>query len=305
MLKSPMFFCNKSYSLEADVNYPTFVSPKLDGVRGVLAKDSEGILRLYARSMKLIPNPYIRKLLEQEGCHGLDGEIVVGKPNLSTTFNTTTSFVRREKDDSLTHLVTYYVFDAWHLQGNFSERYSWLRKYTSNCSDRIKIIPHQKVYNADEVLEKHSHFLSLGFEGTVIRDPHAFYKQGRTTVRERSVYRVKEWSDSEAEIIDVFEAQENTNKAFKNELGLQARSSAKEGLVGKSLLGGFVVRDLKTGIEFSIGSFEGLTSEDRSLVWAEKDTYFGQIVKYKYFDHGNKEKPRQPIGIGFRMVEDL
>jgi DNA ligase-1 len=53
------------------------------------------------------------------------------------------------------------------------------------------------------------------------------------------------------------------------------------------------------GVEFKIGS--GFTDAHRILLWNQpKIAMIGSIVKYKYFKVGCKDKPRQPIYLGFR-----
>ena len=93
----------------------------------------------------------------------------------------------------------------------------------------------------------------------------------------------------------------NANEAFGNELGRTARSSAKAGLVPKGTLGGFEVRDLKTGVNFSIGA--GFTAAERKQFW--DNAPIGQTVKYKYFPSGSKDKPRHPIYLGMRDRRDV
>ena len=66
-------------------------------------------------------------------------------------------------------------------------------------------------------------------------------------------------------------------------------------------MGAITVRDLKTGVEFEIGS--GFTAEQRLDFWANK--YIGEIVKYSYFEVGAKDKPRFPTYLGFRSKDDM
>src|SRR3990167_8829694 len=71
---------------------PLIATPKLDGIR-CLIKDG----RLYSRSLKPIPNQFIRATLEDRPeLNGLDGELMIGAPGDPAQFQLTTSasFVR-------------------------------------------------------------------------------------------------------------------------------------------------------------------------------------------------------------------
>ena len=95
----------------------------------------------------------------------------------------------------------------------------------------------------------------------------------------------------------------NGNEAQTNELGRTKRSTAAAGLSGKGTLGAFLVRDLVTGVDFSIGT--GLTAADRQCFWDKRFDLHGSLVKYKYFPVGVKVAPRHPVFLGFRDARDL
>ena len=109
--------------------------------------------------------------------------------------------------------------------------------------------------------------LSKGAEGVMVRTPDGPYKEGRATERSGWLVKVKRFVDSEAEVLGSFEEMHNENEKEENELGRSKRSSKAEGLVPSGRLGGFDVRDLKTGVEFSVGS--GFTAEMKEEYWAD------------------------------------
>jgi len=135
----------------------------------------------------------------------------------------------------------------------------------------------------------------------MLRDPEALYKMGRATVTGGQLFKLKTFVDAEAEIIGYEEEMRNDNVAKKNEVGATKRSSHKENMVGKDRLGALVVR--MGEIEFSIGS--GFNASQRESMWAEKEELIGQLVKFKYFPTGSKDKPRFPVFLGIRHPEDL
>ena len=105
------------------------------------------------------------------------------------------------------------------------------------------------------------------------------------------------------EIIGFEELMHNANVAEVDERGYTKRSTAKDNLEGTNTLGSFLVRDIHTGVAFSIGT--GFTQEQRSDFWKYKQHYLGCFVKYKFFPGGMKDKPRFPVFLGFRDQEDM
>jgi DNA ligase-1 len=115
--------------------------------------------------------------------------------------------------------------------------------------------------------------------------------------------KLKRFSDSEAIITGVFELEHNDNEATYDERGFTKRSSAQEGKVGADTLGGFLVTDVSSGVNFSIGS--GFTMAQRESYWKDAEALIGKIIKYKYFSIGVLDKPRHPIFLGFRDPIDM
>src|SRR6187549_2369059 len=87
------------------VRYPVMVSAKLDGIR-CLGTDNGPV----SRTLKNIPNKYVRRMLSQALYSGLDGELIVGSPTAEDVFQQTTSgimSVQGEPD------FKWLVFDIW------------------------------------------------------------------------------------------------------------------------------------------------------------------------------------------------
>ena len=122
-------------------------------------------------------------------------------------------------------------------------------------------------------------------------------------MREAALLKLKRFVDSEARILGIYEQMHNTNVATRNKAGKIERSSARSGKVGKGVAGGVHVVDLKSGVEFDIGT--GFTDAQRADIYASPERYIGQIVKYKYLNIGVKEKPRHPTFLGFRHINDI
>ncbi|WVW37720.1 ATP-dependent DNA ligase [Aeromonas phage Gekk3-15] len=98
----------------------------------------------------------------------------------------------------------------------------------------------------------------------------------------------------------------NENETYINETGNTKRSTNAENLIPAGTLGGFLCREVGTGVEFSLGA--GGSHEERQKLWAERaehDDYKGDFVRFKHMPYGRDVKPRQPIFDAFRLKEDV
>ena len=274
--------------------FPIYASPKLDGIR-VIIKDNQ----VLSRNGKLIPNVFIQSLLKSY--HGLDGELIVGHPTHPNVFQLTTSGVMSIEG---TPNVCLYVFDCWYAEGGIDTRYNEVLKITRNSSKAdIEVVPQIIINSLEELYKFEEDCLAKGYEGVMLRYPNAPYKNGRSTVKEGALLKLKRFSDSEAYILGMEPLLRNHNEPTKNALGHTERSSHIYNKVADDLLGALNVKDIHTGIEFSIGS--GFTEEQRREIWNKQVELIGSIVKYKYFEVGVKDKPRFPIFLGFRDKRDI
>jgi DNA ligase-1 len=100
---------------------------------------------------------------------------------------------------------------------------------------------------------------------------------------------------------------ENQNEEFTNELGRTARSSAKDGKVGKNQLGGFNVIGVNgqyKDVEFRVSS-SSIGHDERKCIWTARHDYEGKLLTYKFFPIGSDERPRAPVFKSFRSPDDL
>lgn len=276
------------------INYPVYCSPKLDGVRAIV---HGGIV--YSRSLKPIPNEHVQSLFGTGSLEGYDGELIVGSPTDPHCFSNTTSGVMSKEGKPN---VTFYIFDRL---PNYPED-DWLIRFLIGFKTPIKNVeftPQVFINNESSLLSLEQEYLSQGYEGLMIRDPHGLYKFGRSTVKEGYLLKLKRYKDSEAEVLDYSPLYSNTNEAKRNELGKLERSNLKEGMVEQPLLGTIKVKDLKTGVIFHIGS--GFSEEQRRTFYNQPDLIIGKIIKYKYFSVGIKDLPRHPVFIGIRDEKDI
>lgn len=275
----------------SNLRYPMLASPKLDGIRAIVMRGA-----VLSRSMKLIPNRHVQAMFGRPQYEGYDGELILGDPCDPAAFRHTTSAVMSQDGDPE---VQFHVFDC-------------ITRPDLPFVDRLKLVmpdrnvrgvPHQHVLNEAELLRTQDTFLRQGFEGTMLRAPHGLYKQGRSTFNEGWLLKFKQFADSEAVIIGVVEQMHNANEATVDERGYTKRSSHQENKVPTGKLGALSVRDVKSGVEFEIGT--GFNDTDRVMLWAQRAALPGKFVRYTYFPTGSKDKPRFPVFQGFRAVEDM
>jgi len=274
--------------------FPVLASAKLDGVRCIVI---DGVAM--SRSLKPIPNEFVQKMIGKAKYNGLDGELMVGFVGGKDVYRNTVSAVMREDG---TPAFAFWVFDtcefdtwAYHL------RLKKIQKFDGDGA--IKVLPHYSMKDMDALDKFEAKQLERGLEGVILRSPDGYYKYGRSSTNEGILLKLKRFEDSEAEIIGVEELLKNDNDATTNALGHTERSSHKANMTPKGTMGALNVRDLKTKVEFSIGT--GFDAETRFQFWTGRKCVIGKIVKYKYFASGSKDKPRFPVFLGFRDKRDM
>lgn len=292
---------------DADIDkmkFPCWGMPKLDGVR-MLNINSNALARsLKPHECKFITDKYSNDLFA-----GFDGELTVGDITAEDVLNKTSSATRTIGWQGK---ITWNLFDWIPTPefGNYSyeERYNYLVKYVSNLpeavSHDIKVIPYTVINTKEEAIEFYEKCLDEGYEGAIFRNPIAKHKDGRCTIKEGAYLRMKPQSDKEAIVLSIYEAMENQNEAKVNELGRTERSSHKENLVPKGMLGGMIGKCLVTGLEINIGPGK-MTHDQRKYYWLHQDEIIGKIIKYKSMDKGVKDLPRFPRFIDFRSERDM
>jgi len=270
--------------------FPLLGSPKLDGIRMIVTPDR----RCVSRKLLDIPNPRVFALFA--GLPFYDGELIVGDPTSKTVYNDTYSGVMSR--DGVPD-VWFYVFDhvAEPLIG-----YE-LRRQSLKCDAGSKtvMVPQTLLRNAAEFAAFEEATLDAGYEGVMLRRPDGKYKYGRSTTTQALLLKVKRFEDSEALVIGFVEEMHNANEATRDNLGRTKRSSAKSGKVGKGTLGALLVEWRET--TFEIGT--GFTAADRLKIWQNRDRFLGELVKFKYFPIGMKDRPRHPVFLGWRSKIDM
>lgn len=290
----------------ADVKFPMAASPKLDGIRGLILNGGAA-----SRSLKSFPNVHAQKMFSNPILDGLDGEFILGSPVAPDSYRVTNSALMTIEG---TPDVKLWVFDdISNPTRKFIDRLKSAEEKVEralNAGFNIEMLDQVLIETPDELLEWEEHYLTLGFEGLILRDLNRPYKYGRSTLNERGMLKLKRMEDSEAVIVGVYERMHNGNEAKINELGYTERSSHKENMIPAGDMGYITVQDINKnsmfyGVEFNIGT--GFTAADRAWFWENRKDLIGSgtIVKYAFFPIGVKDKPRHPSYKGFRNQIDM
>ena len=274
------------------LQFPIYASTKLDGVRAIV---DNGVV--YSRTGKPIPNKEVQKRFCNY--HGLDGELIVGNSTDKNVYKNTVSGVMTKED---TPNVIFNIFDIWDSKKNYYSRNKELFKY--NSIPYINIVNQHLITNMKELEEYEVKVLNLGYEGVMIRKPDTLYKNGRSTVKSGELLKLKRFSDSEGIIKCCLPLMHNNNEAVTDELGYTSRSTCKNNMVVKEMLGSFIIEDLNnSNVIFNVGS--GFTKKERIDYWNNRDNLIGKIIVYKYFTIVMQNLPRFPIFKGFRDRMDI
>lgn len=274
--------------------FPAFVSPKLDGIRGCVHQG-----QALTRSLKKIPNKYIFQALSVVHLEGLDGELIVGEPWATDVYRVTDSAVMSHEG---TPNFKFYVFDNFNSTGPFRVRNNIAKLMADVLPCTIEWLEQHEVNSLEEVYVLESLFLSVGYEGIIIRAAEGPYKYGRSTTNEGWLIKKKNFEDDEALVVGFEEMMHNDNEAGTNELGRTFRSKAADGMRASGVMGA-VICQWSDGDTFKVGS--GWTMAEREEIWANQEKYRGLFLRFKSFKIGVKDAPRHAVRIGFRNPRDM
>lgn len=277
------------------LRWPMLLSPKIDGIRATVVNG-----QLVSRTLKPIRNKHTQALFGRPEYEGFDGELVVGNPWDKNLMQQTSSGVNSYEGRPD---VTFHIFDTWNEALPYHARYSNLGLRLLENNFRVQYLKHEYILGYDDMLAREAYYLSLGYEGVMLRSPHGTYKQNRSTVREAILLKVKRFHDAEAIITGFKPLYRNLNEAKEDERGYTKRSTHAAGKIADELLGSFNVRCIETGQDFDVGA--GFTENQRRDFWIRREALIGKIITYKHFPTGVKEKPRWPIFKGFRERSDM
>lgn len=273
----------------------------MDGIRSIVLNSGPA-----TRTLKPIPNKYVRAMLNDIRLLDMDGELMGSQITGKEAFSKAgTAIMTHEGNPDF----SFHVFDVV----TFDDKIPWLERYSAlgEKYERLKsempflhLVPHFICNNEEELDAGYDKFLDMGYEGLMWRKVDGPYKMGRSTTNEGILLKYKPYEDSEAEIMGFEEMMHNANPAVRNLLGRTERSSLRENLVGLGTLGTLICRDLVSEEVIRIGTGVGLTRELRQHIWNNKRRFLSKIIRYS-FSPSTKDLPRQAVMQGFRHEDDI
>lgn len=276
------------------VRYPVLVSPKLDGIRCVGTDEGPR-----SRTLKPIPNRFVRHMLSQKLYTGLDGELIVGPWTANDAMQKTTSGVMSVEGRPT---FQWAVFDMWDRPDEpFTDRFTRVREIVDDDAWYwLRPVEQKWVENEEELVALENAYLEQGYEGVILRSPHSLYKYGRSTVREHYLLKRKPLADAEGVVVGFQFLEHNENEATKDAVGKTVRSNQQANqVIDWDRIGAITVTVLNgpfKGALVSIGT--GFTDAQR-LEFAAKPIV-GQVVNFTYQLSGAKDAPRFPSFKGIR-----
>ncbi|MBU0924158.1 hypothetical protein KKG81_04680 [bacterium] len=280
-----------------NINYPIYASCKLDGIRCLTVGG-----QLVSRTLKPIRNKVLQERykelckIAQEKNMVFDGELY----SHELTFQKITHFVMSEEtEDEVPNCLKFHCFDILFLdkEKDFFERINHLSILKNNNLFKNVIIVTQNTVASKEEIDKYFEgVIQRGYEGLILKDIKGKYKQGRGTVKEGLIYKVKPFETFDMEIKDIYERVENLVESKIDKLGYKKKAKHKGVTALTGIAGGFI--GICNGQEQKVT----LTGDEefRKEIWQNKEKYIGRWIEFKGMKIGSKDKIRHPTFIRFR-----
>ena len=284
MRKKPML----AYPVSAkpiDYSKPTFIQPKLDGVRCVIQLElvehgsdeyASGFgmaVKAYSRTGKEWKN--INHILEQlkpffkKFPHIiLDGELY--NHDLRDNFEKIISLVRKTKptdEDRLeaSKLTQFHCYDIIDEKLPFDQRIEFVNSTLMLLGDSIHIVDTDWIDSEIEAKVKHQTNLNYGYEGSIVRTNDTY-----ACKRSHNLRKFKNFHDAEAEIIGWVEGK-----------------GKRSGTIGK-----FIAAD-KDGNRFGMPVMDKFKYLQDNF--EEMQTWKGKIATFTYFERTKANSYRHPL----------
>ena len=257
-----------------DYSKPTFIQPKLDGVR-CLKQLENNVVTAYSRTGKKWKNiahiimdliPFFEKYPNVI----LDGELY--NHDLKDDFEKIISLVRKTKptdEDRVesAEMVQFHCYDTIMEHMSYDQRNEFINQ-SLMLIPSVHIVDTNRVFKHEEALNiHHDANLANGYEGSILRT-NDVYKCGRSW----SLRKFKDFSDAEATIIGYLDGK-----------------GKRTGTLGK-----FIMQD-DEGIEFGCPPGKGYTYKDLADMLDNISDYIGQRATFTFFERTKAGSYRHPL----------
>lgn len=298
------------------VVFPVIKQPKIDGFRGVFINDW-----LTARTMRRFNNLHTCNFFSQIGFKGFDGEFAAESETHPRLCHLTTSALNTVGGEPwlMWHIFDYVTSQTLNMpyiarlqMGH--DRVQRLKNDRPELGAHVQTIPWKIVNNMDELQNEIEADLDNGFEGSIIRKVDGRYKEGRSTVKEGLLLRIKPYIEVDAVVDELIEGQKNLNEATFNHAGYTTRSTHAENMIPNGMIGsmqctlcedvtflGKTIHRKGDPIKVSAGK---LTHGERDFYFHNPERILKRRIKVQIFPVGIKDKPRHPTFQSFRSDAD-
>lgn len=260
---------------QSKVKYPCCVQPKLDGIRCMAYWVGDELV-LMSRAGKPLDVPHVQAELAEKLPRDvvLDGEFYIHGKN----FQEITRLVKKVRPESVT--LQYHVYDGFRVGQEdtiFSARQGLLALVFAESEYQNLVLVESRYADSVEAVNTiHPQMVADGYEGAIIRNYDGSYKLKHRSV---DLLKLKSFLDSEYKVV-----------------GYETGAGRYEGVP-------IWVCETPEGKTFSVVC-KG-TMEEKADDMAKADSLVGKWLKVKYFELSEDNVPRFPVGLGFRMPEDM
>jgi len=268
-----------------DFNQPTYIQPKLDGVRcNIYLNDNKDIV-CFSRTGKQFMNlrhieMSLQSFFKSQPDVVLDGELYNHK--LKHNFEKIISLVRKQKptdEDRINaqHLIQFHCYDYFSQDSHYENYKHRMQQLVASdiYNACIKYVPAKLVDSYGYARTLHQEYLDQGYEGSIIR-LNGLYKHGRSY----DLMKFKDFSDTEATII-----------------GYETGKGKREGTIGK-----FLMQD-DDGNKFGCPPGKGYNYKDLANILDNIGDYIGKRATFTYFQRTNAGSYRHPLFKAIRNYE--
>jgi len=277
----PDLYTGKSKSRAFKIEFPAYVQPKLDGLRGIAyLKNNEVIIQ--SRAGNVFDNFHVLKK-QLKNIFDIVGENVYLDGELFTndfSFQELSGLVRLTSEkvtESELHKIDkikYNVFDIYFVNSPempFKERYEKLQQLMKIKNiNLIHLVNTTLVNNFKMADEMHDMYVSKGGEGLMVRDINSIYEPNK---RSKYLQKYKKFEEEEFKII-----------GFKD-------SEREKGLV-------IWVCEVKKGIDFDVVPMG--TNEERKELFKNGNQYIGKLLTVQFLGLTDDGKPKIAKGKDIR-----
>ena len=257
-----------------DYSKPTFIQPKLDGVRCTIQYD-RGIVTAWSRTGKEWKNIQhiliqLKPFFDKFPNVILDGELY--NHDLRDNFEKIISLVRKTKptdEDRLeaSKLTQFHCYDIIDEKLPFDQRCEFINESLMLMGDSVETVDTVMVFDEDEAQSIHRSNLKKGYEGSIVRTNDTY-----ACKRSHNLRKFKDFKDAEAYIV-----------------GYEEGKGKREGHLGK-----FIMQD-EDGNKFGCPPGKGYNYKDMKEMLENIHEYMGQEATFTYFERTKANSYRHPL----------